>query len=111
MFDPGGVMDGSLLSASKALLCVSVFAMYFCLSRVCIFSLVIKKVREAKGIFRQKWERLEYASQMDEEQISSWPWIISVLASVNDAVASRCPLFGSLMVCNDYYEVLVPGQV
>ena len=45
-------------------------------------------------IFRRGWERLEYASQMDEEQISvKLVWVISVPTSVEGTVVSRCPLF------------------
>ena len=57
------------------------------------FSLFIKQVREVRRIFRQAWGRLGYVSQMDEEQLSCWPCIFSILASINGTVVSRCSLF------------------
>ena len=35
--------------------------------------LFIKQVQEARRFFYQGWERLGCVSQMDEEQLSSWP--------------------------------------
>ena len=57
------------------------------------FPVFIRQVREARKRLRQGRERLGYASQMDKEELSSWPWIILFPASVNDIVASRCSLF------------------
>ena len=67
-------------------LCIHWF-LFFCLS------VFITQVQEARRIFRRGWERLGYASQMNEEQLSSWPWIILVLAWVNGTLSSRYSLF------------------
>ena len=49
----------------------------------------ITQVRETRRIFRKVWKRLRYVNQMNEEQLSCWPWIISILASVNGTVVYR----------------------
>ena len=56
-------------------LCFSVFLS----AKIPVF---IPQARKARRISRREWKRLGYASQMDEEQLSSWPWIISIFASV-----------------------------
>ena len=57
------------------------------------FPCLIKQVQKARRVFHQGWERLGYTSQIDEEQLSSWPWFISVFASINGTIISQCPLF------------------
>ena len=51
--------------------------MFLSLCIRCVFCLFVSKlyvfimqVRKARRIIRRGWERLEYASQMDEEQLS-----------------------------------------
>ena len=69
---------------------LSVFLFFLLSANISVFT---KQVREARRIFHRGWERLRYVSQMDDEQLSSWPWIISVLALVNDTVVSQYSLF------------------
>ena len=49
---------------SRVLSAPCVFSVYFLSAK---FSVFIKQVREARRIFRQVWERLGYASKMDEK--------------------------------------------
>ena len=38
------------------------------------FSRVYQAGTRGEIIFCQAWERLEYSSEMDEKQLSNWPW-------------------------------------
>ena len=67
------------------LLCICVC----CLQNVSCLQRRYKREKD----FPSRMEEMELPGQMNEEQLSSWPWIISVLTLAKGTVVSQCLLF------------------
>ena len=86
-FDPGDFPFFFSWRWMVSYLCTRCVFLFF----VCnFFPYPSSKVREANIIFRRRWERLRCASQMEEGQLSSWPWS-SRFASTKDILCTHCP--------------------
>ena len=85
-------MDNLLFSAGSWLFRVSVFSVLFSVSLSAFFLVFYHAGTRGEENFPSRLEVLGYGSQMDEEQLSSWPWIISVLASVEGYCCIAIPI-------------------